>query len=73
MSGQQEAVRDVEQRGTMSFSRWRVFMASADESWAICFFGSNEVGRDEQDNLAASGLASINRMATRVEDGRWRR
>ena len=34
-------------------------MASADESWAIRFFGSDEVGRDEQGDLAASRKGSI--------------
>src|SRR5260221_8227519 len=43
----------------MGFLRWRAFVASADECWAIRFFGSEDEGRDEQSDLAARGQALI--------------
>src|SRR5260221_14515746 len=43
----------------MGFSRWQAFVASADECWAICFFGSKDEGHNKQSDLAARGKASI--------------
>jgi len=46
-------------RGMTGFSRWRAFVASADEFWAIRFFGRADAGRDEHGNLTAGKKLSI--------------